>query len=162
MSIDRPQGRQVIWISIFFAYVLSLLPMPSYLELGRPEWLAMVMLYWALALPERVGLILAWLVGLMLDVMQGVLLGQNALGMVIVVYVAHKLHRRMRIYPLLQQSMVVFVVIGIYQMLILWAKSFSGHTPPNLLFLLPTVVSALLWPWLFILLRDIRRRYKVN
>ncbi|MCX4028202.1 rod shape-determining protein MreD [Spartinivicinus marinus] len=162
MSTDRPQGRMVIWTTIFFAYVLSLLPMPSYLELGRPEWLAMVMLYWALALPDRIGLILAWIVGLMLDVMQGVLLGQNALGMVIVVYVAHKLHRRMRIYPLLQQSMVVFVVIGIYQMLNLWAKSFSGRTPPNLLFLLPTVVSALLWPWLFILLRDLRRRYKVN
>ncbi|MBU2710089.1 rod shape-determining protein MreD [Zooshikella harenae] len=162
MTLQKANRSWIIWATLFMAYVLCLLPMPSWLAIGRPEWLAMVVIYWGMALPERIGIITAWTLGILLDVMQGVLLGQNALGMVVVAYVALRLHRRIRVFPLLQQSLFILVLVGIYQLISLWARSVVGRMPPNLLFLMPAVVSAVLWPWLFIILRDIRRRYKVS
>ena len=53
-------------------------------------------------------------------------------------------------------------VFGIAQMVLLWLNSLSGNRPPTLLFLLPAVVSAVLWPWVFSLLRGVRRRFHVN
>jgi rod shape-determining protein MreD len=125
-------------------------------------WLAMVLAYWVMALPHRVGLLTAWLAGLVSDVLFGQLFGQNALVMTLVVWMVLLLYQRIRRFPLWQQSLVMLPVFGIAQMVLLWLNSLSGNRPPTLLFLLPAVVSAVLWPWVFSLLRGVRRRFHVN
>lgn len=162
MSNQQSRGGGIIFITFLVALLLAVLPMPGWSQFARPEWLVMVMVYWIVALPERFGVGWAWCAGLILDVMQGTPLGQNALGMVVVAYIMINLHRRMRMFPLLQQSFFVFVVVGLYQMIGLWVKSATGQAVPDLSFLLPTVVSAVLWPWLFVILRDVRRRYRIR
>ena len=114
------------------------------------------------ALPHRVGLLTAWLAGLVSDVLFGQLFGQNALVMTLVVWMVLLLYQRIRRFPLWQQSLVMLPVFGIAQMVLLWLNSLSGNRPPTLLFLLPAVVSAVLWPWVFSLLRGVRRRFHVN
>ena len=69
----------VIWLSLLVGLVLAVAPMPTFTEIGRPLWLAMLLTYWVLLLPERVGMVTAWLLGLAQDVLYGNLLGQNAL-----------------------------------------------------------------------------------
>jgi rod shape-determining protein MreD len=156
------QTSLAIILSILAALLLSVMPMPHPVSLGRPMWLAMVLAYWVMALPHRVGLLTAWLAGLVSDVLFGQLFGQNALVMTLVVWMVLLLYQRIRRFPLWQQSLVMLPVFGIAQMVLLWLNSLSGNRPPTLLFLLPAVVSAVLWPWVFSLLRGVRRRFHVN
>ena len=156
------QTSLAIIFSILVALLLSVMPMPEPISLARPMWLAMVLAYWVMALPHRVGLLTAWLAGLVSDVLFGQLFGQNALVMTLVVWMVVLLYQRIRRFPLWQQSLVMLPVFGIAQMVMLWLNSLSGNRPPTLLFLLPAVVSTVLWPWVFSLLRGVRRRFHVN
>lgn len=156
------RSSPVIIFTIVVALLLSVMPMPEPLNLGRPMWLALVLAFWVMTLPHRVGLLTAWLAGLVTDVLFGQLFGQHALVMTLVVWQLLVLHQRIRRFPLWQQSLVMLPVFGIAQMLLLWLNSLSGNRPPTLLFLLPALVSAVLWPWVFTLLQGIKRRFRVN
>ena len=114
-----------------------------------------------MVLPDRFGMGRAWVLGLAEDVLYGSLLGQNALILTLIVFLVLTLHRRLRMFPLWQQSMVLLVVFGLAQLLQLWLYTLSGNRPPTLLFLLPALVSALLWPWVFTILRGLSRRFHV-
>ena len=151
----------VIGMTFVVALLLSVMPMPAMLELGRPMWLAMVLAYWVMALPHRVGLLTAWVAGLAIDVLYGQIFGQHALVMTLIAWMMLLLHQRIRRFPLWQQSLVMLPVLGIAQMLLLWLNSLTGSRPPTLLFLLPVIVSAVLWPWVFSVLRGVRRRFHV-
>ncbi|MFT6615456.1 MAG: rod shape-determining protein MreD [Halopseudomonas sp.] len=151
----------VIGMTFAVALLLSVMPMPTMLELGRPMWLAMVLAYWVMALPHRVGLLTAWVAGLAIDVLYGQIFGQHALVMTLIAWMMLLLHQRIRRFPLWQQSLVMLPVLGIAQILLLWLNSLTGSRPPTLLFLLPVIVSAVLWPWVFSVLRGVRRRFHV-
>lgn len=157
----------VIWLTFLIALLLTTAPMPESMEWGRPQWVALVLIYWVVALPHRVGLWSAWIVGLLLDVLLGSLLGANALSLAIVAYLVQRLHQRIRMFPPWQQAFLVLVLVGIQQLLLYWTQWLSGTASTNtsdnsLIFLLPSVVSCLLWPWLFVVLRGVRRALRVN
>lgn len=151
----------VIGLSFVAALILSVVPMPAPFDAGRPMWLAMVVAYWVMALPHRVGLLTAWVAGLATDVLFGELFGQNALVLVLVAWLVLLLYQRIRRFPLWQQSLVMLPVLGIAQMVSLWLSSLVGNRPPTLLYLLPALVSTVLWPWVFTVLRLLRRRFHV-
>ncbi|PRB80245.1 rod shape-determining protein MreD [Pseudomonas sp. MYb185] len=151
----------IVGLTFVAALVLSVVPMPAPFDAGRPMWLAMVVAYWVMALPHRVGLLTAWVAGLATDVLFGELFGQNALVLVLVAWLILLLYQRIRRFPLWQQSLVMLPVLGIAQMVALWLSSLAGNRPPTLLYLLPAVISAVLWPWVFSVLRGIRRRFHV-
>lgn len=152
----------IIGLTFLVALILSVVPMPAPFDAGRPMWLAMVTAYWVMALPHRVGLLTAWVAGLATDVLFGELFGQNALVLVIVAWLMLLLYQRIRRFPLWQQSLVMLPVLGIAQMVSLWLGSLAGSRPPTLLYLLPALISTLLWPWVFTVLRLLRRRFHVN
>lgn len=155
------RSSPVIIVTIVVALLLSVMPMPEPFNLGRPMWLAMVLAFWVMTLPHRVGLLTAWLAGLVTDVLFGQLFGQHALVMTLVVWQLLVLHQRIRRFPLWQQSLIMLPVFGIAQMLLLWLNSLSGNRPPTMLFLLPALVSAILWPWVFTLLQSVKSRFRV-
>lgn len=100
----------VIWLSLLVGLVLAVAPMPTFTEIGRPLWLAMLLTYWVLLLPERVGMVTAWLLGLAQDVLYGNLLGQNALILGLITFLVLSLHQRLRMFPAWQQCLVLVVV----------------------------------------------------
>ena len=132
------------------------------METGRPLWLALFLTAWTLALPHRVGMTTAWVLGLAADVLYGTLLGQNALILTFITFLVLSLHQRLRMFPMWQQSLVLLVVFGLAQLVQLWLNALTGNRPPTLLFILPALVSALLWPWVYTALRIIRQRLGVN
>ena len=142
-------------------FVLSALPLPETIIDWRPCWLAMLLIYWCMALPERVGILSAWLLGLLFDVQQSFILGQHALGFIFLAYVIIKNHKRMRVYPLLQQSLVVCLYLLIFQAIMLLVMLLSGTITYTWLYWLPAFTSMLIWPWLFIFMRDFRRRNNI-
>ena len=158
----RSRNLWVIWVSFALALLLSVAPMPAFMETGRPLWLALFLTAWTLALPHRVGMTTAWVLGLAADVLYGTLLGQNALILTFITFLALSLHQRLRMFPMWQQSLVLLVVFGLAQLVQLWLNALTGNRPPTLLFILPALVSALLWPWVYTALRIIRQRLGVN
>lgn len=162
MVSQQGHGWWVIAVTIAVALLLTVLPLPLWAQWGRPEFVAIVLLYWVIALPQRVGIIIAWSVGLVQDIVEGVPLGQNALALAVLAYVALLLYQRLRMYTPLQQAGVIFVLIGLNQLLCNWVQTLTGTVSPNLQFLLPAVVSALLWPIVAEFLRLLRRVYRVS
>ena len=156
-------GGWAIWISLVLGLILAVMPMPVFIETGRPLWLAMILAYWVLYAPLQVGLMTAWISGLGMDILHGSLLGQNALVLVVTVFLVQLLQQRLRAFPLWQQSLIILLVLGLTQLIQLWLYVLAGNRPPStLLFLLPVLVSALLWPWLFAILRSIRLAARVS
>lgn len=162
MTINRAHGTWVIAFSFIVAFTLTALPLPDWAELWRPAWTAMVLIYWCMALPQRVGVVVAWIVGLGLDVLQGSLLGQHALALAIVAFMTHKLHRQVRVLAPWQQGVAIFALIIIYQGFIIWVTSMQGLMVHGSVAWTTPVMSMLLWPWIFVLMRDLRRRYHVT
>ena len=166
VTFNRAHGLWAMALSFLLAFVLSVFSLPEFFpsafSYGRPEWVAMVLIYWVIATPHRVGITVAWSCGLVVDVLKSSLLGQNALALIVVAYVATGLYQRMRMFSVWQQGMIVFAIVGLSQLITYWIDSITGSGNWNLLYLLPSVVSALLWPWVFLALRFLRRRFNVN
>lgn len=155
--IQRPYIA--ILISLCLALMLTMLPLPGWANYARPDWVALVLIYWAMALPMIAGVITAFTFGLLLDVSQNALLGQHALALVIIIYLVQLLYMRIRAYTLIQQAIFVGILLVIKQIIVLWVSGITDTAPENSLYFLPALTGAIVWPWLFILLRDIRRRF---
>jgi len=156
------QGGFWIFLTFIASLILTLIPIPEWAEAVRPEWVAMTLIYWCIALPHRVGIAIAWFVGLLLDVSTGALLGQNALALSVVAFLALKLHQRLRLFPIWQQSMSILLLVTLHQMIVLWVKGVIGHSTPGWAYWLPSVSSMMLWPMTFSILRFIRRYYRIR
>jgi rod shape-determining protein MreD len=163
---SRLSGLWVIAATFVAAMVLAIVSLPDFVptELGylRPEWIVLVLIYWVIALPHRVGIVIAWSVGLLTDVLLGSLLGQHAIAFTVVAYIVTSLYQRLRMFSVWQQSMIVFAAVGLNQLINFWIEKIAGLTEWNVWHLLASVMSALLWPLVFLLLRSLRRRFNVN
>jgi len=148
--------------SFLTALFLTLLPMPLWTSWFRPEWLLLVTMYWCLALPHRVSLGSAWCIGILLDVINGTAFGLHSIPMLVIAYLTVKLHHVVRVYPLYQQAIIVFVAVIMYQLILIIIHGLVGEWSSTQFYaLFSAISSAIIWPWLFIILRDHRRRYFV-
>ncbi len=160
--LNKNTGGWIIFISLFIAFLLTALPLPPWADYWRPAWVAMVLIYWCMAVPNRVGIGIAWCLGLLLDVQQGTLLGQNALGLALIAYFMIQIHKRFRLFPLAQQSCLIGFMIIFYLLIASWVNGIMGIPPKSWVYWMPAFTSMFLWPWMFVILRDIRRKYHVS
>ncbi len=152
----------VIFLSLLTGLILMILPLPETVQIYRPHWVALMLIYWSMAIPERVGLWFAFFSGIMVDVSQGTLLGQHALALIIIVYINLNFYQRIRVMSLAQQAMYVFGLLVMGQVVIVWVEGIMGRPTPILAFFAAPFVGMLIWPWIFVILRDIRRKAKIN
>jgi len=150
---------KVAGLSLFVAFMLTIMPLPEWVVEFRPDWVTLVLIYWAMALPARTGVTIAWLAGLMLDVSHGAILGQHAVGLTLVIYIVHLQHQRLRVASLIQQAIVIFFLLLLKQLIVLWVSGIVGHAPDTWLYFMPTLTGTLLWPWIYIIMRDMRRKF---
>jgi rod shape-determining protein MreD len=165
MALDRSRGLWVVLLSFFCAFVLAVVSLPEflpdYLAYARPHWVALVLFYWIISLPHRFGLVTAWTLGLVLDVLQGGLLGQQAVAYLVIGSLAASLYQRMRMFSVWQQSILIFAAMFVAEMILFVIDVATLDRTWRYLYLLPSIVSALLWPWVFLILRYLRRRFSV-
>jgi rod shape-determining protein MreD len=138
-----------IWpVVLFFLVALSLevAPMPEPLAPWRPPWVALSVVYWSLHRPGRYGVGIAWLIGLLLDVLKGAVLGQNALSMALAAYLTIKLCQRLRVFPIWQQAISVSLIVAVLGFIGFWIEGMTGELQGGLLRLAPIVSTLLLWP----------------
>ncbi|WMS87097.1 rod shape-determining protein MreD [Pleionea litopenaei] len=161
MSTHR-HNYWVIWASFAVALLLDILPLPKLLMPYWPEWLPMVMLYWTIALPHRVGIFTAFIAGIFVDAVQGSVLGLHAMSLSVMAYFSLLLYQRIRLFPRWKQSLVIAMLVGIYMLLVLGLKSLFIPFNTHFSYWIPMFSSGLVWSWLFLLLRDVRRQLRVS
>ncbi len=148
-------------LTLVLALILTLLPMPDWTVWLRPAWVLLVLIYWVINAPSHVGVGIAWIMGIILDLLNGTLLGEHALALTMVIYLVVRWHMQLRMYPLLQQGLSILVFVFLYQFILYCVQGFIGQLPSSHLYWLSSVISMLLWPWLFVLMRDFRRWCRV-
>jgi len=146
-------------LTIIIAFMLTIIHLPEWAINFRPDWVSLVIIYWAMALPDKIGVNVAWFAGLMLDISHGAIIGQHALGLVIVIYIVNLQHQKLRVGSLFQQSIIILFLLLLNQTLVLWVYGIVGNTPETNLYFMPSLVGAVLWPWVYFILRDLRRKF---
>jgi rod shape-determining protein MreD len=156
------RGRRLLLInlSLLAGIALSIFPLPDWAAIMRPDWVALILIYWCITMPVYLGFSTAFIFGLLLDIATGTLLGQHAMGLTIVAYVALKNHARLRLFPLVQQSVMILLLLLAKQVVFLWIYGITSNAPGNLwVYFLPSVTSMVLWPWLYIFMDNVQRRF---
>lgn len=106
MSRLRGKGW-VLPVSLILGLLLGLVPLPPLLQPVRPYWLALVLAYWVIETPERVGLGFAFAIGVLADLVYGGILGEQALRLVILAFILQRFRARIRFFPMSQQTLAI-------------------------------------------------------
>ena len=161
-DLSPPRGLSVIAGSYLAALILTIWPLPHWAEMLRPVWVALVTVYWCLWLPQRIGVITAFAAGLLLDALTGTLLGEHALALVLVAWMALWMHLQVRVFPWWQQCFVVLCIMLVYSFVLFWVDGMLGYTLGAALRWTPVLVTALVWPWVTLVLARLHQRYRVS
>lgn len=148
----------VVWFTLLFALCLQVMPLAEGWQVYRPEWLGLMLVYWCMRAPDRVGVFHGFVLGLLLDLIEGVPLGQNALIFSLLAFLSALVYPRFRTYSLVQQAVLVLVLLGLIQLLEQWVRTLAGNYAIHLAFLIPSLISAVLWPWLATMFHALERR----
>lgn len=139
-----------------------MLPLPALLDHHRPDWLALVVLYWVIALPHRVNIGTAWVSGLLLDIVFGSTLGVHALSMAIMAYVVALQFQKIRNFSVWQQALVTCASVCSASSLCFGRNICSGWSALNYRLFWTSLSTLVLWPAAFLLLRRLRRRLHIR
>ena len=148
MISARASRHLPVIVMILLALMLTLVPLPEALDPLRPDWVMLILIYWAMTAPSSYNVGSAWVIGILLDVAQGTLLGQHALALCVVVYVTIKFHLLMRVFPLLQLTATVFALLALYQFLLFWINGVAGVTASAIDYWVSVITGAIVWPFL--------------
>lgn len=152
----------IIILTLLAALIASITPLPLSVDAFRPDWVLVVLLYWCLALPTKVNVISAWLMGFLLDVLLGSILGVHAAAMALSVYIVAGNFQKIRNFSVWQQALIVGVLSALYHLLVFWFQRILTDVVFLPSYLYPVITTIILWPWAFLLLRKIRRHFRIN
>ena len=157
----RPLALKTIGLliaSLLVAMMLTVAPLPTWANWLRPLWVVMVVIYWVYRMPYMINVGMAWILGLLLDVLYDAILGEHALALVVVAYVITELRSKMQFFSLWQQTGCILLALFIYQTTVFFLEGVLGHAPTTWWYWLPCLTSALFWPWVFIILQSCEHR----
>jgi rod shape-determining protein MreD len=143
MSVDS-RGRMLL--TALIALILTVLPLPPWADVLRPAFLVLTVLFWSVNAPRTGGIALGFFSGLMLDVFQGPVLGEHALALALVTYIAVREHQRIRSKPIFQQALLVLPALILYEVVLFTIDGWTGHPVTSPLRWVHALTGALIWP----------------
>ena len=150
----------IISITIILGLFISLITLP--LGYYAPEWMLLIVIYWAIAIPSNNKLLLAFLTGIIVDIVYGQVLGISSLFYVLMLYIILRLYNSVSYMTIAQQAVVLFIFIFIKQHLLVWAYFIIDRGTDYEALLVGSIVSALIWPLIYYSLRFIRRKFNIG
>ncbi|SNS17346.1 rod shape-determining protein MreD [Noviherbaspirillum humi] len=139
-----PANPLFIALSLVAAFVLNLLPWGH--MVGVPDFVALVLVFWSIHQPRKVGIGIAFVMGLMMDVHEATLLGENALCYTLLSYFAIMIHRRVLWFQIPAQTLHVLPLLLLMQSVDLVIRLMVTGKFPGWLYFLESVITAALWP----------------
>ena len=158
MSRETPGRRLPVIVTFIVGLMLSIVPLPEVIEPFRPDWLALLVIFWAMQLPRGWSVGTAWLIGIVLDVAYGTLLGQHALALCVIAFTTVRFHLLMRVFPMSQLTATVFALLALYQFILFWINGVAGVTASSVTYWGPVIIGTLIWPFFFMFLSGVRYR----
>jgi rod shape-determining protein MreD len=150
----------IILLSILLGLILTQMLLPvGYMA---PEWLLLINIYWAIALPTNKKLILAFISGYFVDILYGQVLGLTSLTYVVLIYIILRLYNSLRYMTVTQQMVVISFFILIKQHFFVWSNSVIGINSEYFDLMISAVISGILWLPTYYILRTIRRRFQIS
>lgn len=158
MISERRARRLPVLVCMIAALMLSIVPLPDWASPYRPDWVALTLIYWSIALPRGYSVGTAWVLGILLDIAHGTLLGQHALALALVTYVTVKFHLQLRVFPVSQMTATVLALLALYQFILFWINGVAGIYPEAVTYWGPVVSGTLLWPVVALFFGGVRYR----
>ena len=155
------RGTWLIIMTLVISLILQVAPVPFELRGFRPDLILLVLFYWILALPQRIGVFTAMLVGLSIDLLDGLAIGATAAGASIDSLILLLNYQRLRQFDSLQQTFVIGLVLAIVLLVAERLRGLLGFTSDGLEFLYSVPLSMLLWIPLRNFIRTYRQYYEI-
>lgn len=152
-EILLPVKPAFIAFTLVAAALLNLFPWSGWALWVRPDFVALVVLYWCIWQPRRIGFTSAFLLGLLMDVADGALFGQHALAYSILAFAGIVLHRRVRMFTLTPQVVHVIPLLLLNDLIVLAVRALAGADFPGYRYFLGSFVGGALWPLISVLLK---------
>ncbi|MEW9797907.1 rod shape-determining protein MreD [Alteromonas lipolytica] len=148
--------------SILIALVLQIMPLPIQVDVYRPDWVLIVLAYWTMALPHRVNVGVAFITGVAMDILLGTTLGVHSFALGLSVYVLAANYQRLRNYSVWQQAVIIGLLSALYHLVVFWLEHLLTDIYFQFSYLWPVLSSMVLWPWVFWMLRKVRRQTRIT
>lgn len=158
----RPPKLSFVIISLLFALMMNLFPLPEKIHLWRPDFVALALLFWCTWSPRHVGIGVSFFFGLLMDVADATVLGQHALFYTMLAFGADTFRRRVLSFPLWQQSIYVAMLMFACAILVFVVRMMSGGVPPSSAFFIMPMLSAILWPIVRFVLQWPQRKQSID
>jgi len=153
---------RVIYSTFVLGLIGAIYPLPIVLNAFRPDWMVLIIFYWVLALPHRVSIIHAFILGIILDLLLGSTLGTHALLFSLLAYVVSSVYQRIRYFTLVQTTLLVGLFILLIKLGLYAIASSLQDIVLHKSYFWAIFTSMLIWPWFFFGMRYIRQRFKVT
>ena len=150
----------IILLTLVIGLMLTLMMLP--LGYIAPEWILLINIYWAIALPSNTKMILAFVSGFFVDIVLGHPLGISSLSYVIFIYIILSLYNSLRYMTVPQQMIVLFLLLIVKQHFYIWTFYMFGLDIDYQTLIISTLTTAVLWPFIYFSLRFARRKWVVN
>jgi len=152
-EVLRPVHPAFVAATLMLALLLNVLPLTGTALMLRPDFLALVLLYWCIQAPRYVGVGIAWFMGLLMDVGDATIFGQHALAYAFLAYAAEYFRRRVLRFPLWQQALQVAFLLLLCAALVLLVRVVGGAPLPSWTYVVSSLTGALIWPLASLLLQ---------
>ena len=150
----------IIILTLFLGLMFSMIMLP--LGYIAPEWLLLINIYWAIALPSNNKVFLAFLSGFFVDIVLGQPLGISSLSYVIFIYIVLHLYNSLRYMTVTQQMVVIFFLLIVKQHFFIWTFYVFGLNIDYQSLIISSFITGALWPIIYFSLRFIRRKFQVD
>ena len=152
-EILLPVRGGFIFATLLVALLVNLMPWTGWLLWIKPDFVALVLLYWCIQQPRKVGFTAAWILGLMMDVADGSLFGQHALAYSVLAFAGIVLHRRVLMFTMKDQILHVIPLLLTNDLIVLGIRKLAGADFPGFTYFFGSLVAGALWPLLCYLFR---------
>lgn len=150
-----------VWSMMLLTTMMTIMPLPNFFYGIRIEWISLAVIFFSMMNVSLMGVIAAWTIGLLLDLLQGGLLGENALILSVISYLSYRFRFQVRVYPDWQLMIVTLFFLSFGNLISLWIRGFSGR----IIFIteewLSILIAALIWP-IFMRLLQMLQNYFVE
>ena len=134
------------WAVLMISCSLLVVPLPEFLSFFRPPWLSLSVIFFSIMTPAGFGVISAFIIGLLADVLQGNIFGGHAMTLSLIAYLSYRFHLQIRVFPLWQMMLSILLMLLLNELLVLWVEGIQGQMIFNYIRWLGIVIGALIWP----------------